>query len=264
MAQVTILGARGSISLSGSRFLRYGGATSCVLLEMAGETVLLDAGSGLLNYTGQGSDGEVHMLISHTHVDHIIGLPSFAPFFDEKGRYRIYGKTRQGLNIAEQIAALMRPPLWPAGLGSFKASIRFRAVEGSFSIGEIMVDCMESNHPGGSTIYKLSHGDKSVVYATDFEHDSYHSARLAEFSDGCSLLIYDSHFFEDEYHGHEGWGHSTAVQGVKLKQLCGAKQLLLFHHSPAHSDVELDKRQEYISTLEGNCTFAKYGEVIQL
>ena len=262
IAKITILGARGSTSLSDSRFQRYGGATSCILLQIAGETILLDAGSGLLNFRSKGDAEDIHILISHSHIDHIIGLPTFAPMFHRKRRYHIYGKTRNGLTIAEQIETLMRPPLWPAGTDSFADTTDFHMIDDSFTIGQVTIDCLESNHPDGSTIYKIIHGDKIIVYATDFEHDDYHSGQLAKFAAGCSLLIYDAHYFESEYEDHIGWGHSTAEEGIKLKRLCGAKKLLLFHHSPSHSDDALDELLQQLSETEPDCDYARCGEEI--
>ena len=264
LAKVTILGVRGSMVMSGAGFVRYGGASSCILLQIAGETIFLDAGSGISGYKSQRNAENMHILISHSHIDHIIGFLSFAPLFYAEQRCHIYGKSRGGLTIKEQLLTLISPPLWPTGLESFPAELIFHGIDDSFHIGEVAIDSLESNHPGGSTVYKITYGDKKIVYATDFEHDEYQTPKLAEFAADCSLLIYDAMFFDDEYPPYMGWGHSTVNEGLKLKQLSNSKRMLLFHHSPDHNDLMLDRAQEKISRIDENCSFAKCGEEIFL
>jgi phosphoribosyl 1,2-cyclic phosphodiesterase len=263
-AAVVLLGTRGTIAVSGAEFAVYGGATSCVLVRLGGELIFLDAGTGLVSAVPRLGAGGGHfsILLSHSHIDHIMGLAAFPPLFDKRWRADIYSAERQGLTCREQIEKLMSFPLWPVSPDAFHENTRFLPINGSFSIGNAEVRTMEGGHPGGSTVYRLSCGGKSLVYCTDFEHTDELSARVAEFASGCDLLIYDAQYSAEEFEDRRGWGHSTWDEGVDMAGRCGAKRLVLFHHSPSRTDAELAELQASI----GNeyVIFGKCGEEIVL
>ncbi|MDR0858239.1 MAG: MBL fold metallo-hydrolase [Oscillospiraceae bacterium] len=260
---VKLLGTRGSIPVSGAEYSIYGGATSCVFVRMCGEAIFLDAGSGL--FAGKAcltpEDKRLSILISHPHIDHLLGLTMFAPRFGDV-QTDIYGKVRSGLTIREQLSRLMSLPLWPVSPDSFGADTRYFEPGESFAIGGVEVTTLESNHPGGSTIYRLSNAEKSVVYCSDYEHTELHSDALAEFAADCNLLIYDAQFSDEEYESRKGWGHSTWNEGIRTAERCGAKRLVLFHHAPLRSDSELSQIEA--SAGSGTISFGKCGEEIAL
>jgi phosphoribosyl 1,2-cyclic phosphodiesterase len=266
-AEITlrVLGSRGSTPVHGSDFVRYGGATSCVAVNIGGESIILDAGSGL---TGAAKwipkNSEFSVLISHPHIDHIMGLTSFAPLYDPEYSVRIFAAEHGGLDTREQVERLMSAPLWPMDSKVFSDGTRFCDIDGAFHIGAVRVDTIEGNHPGGCTVYKLTHGGRSVVYCTDFEHDRLHSERLAQFAERCELLIYDAQFSDAEYEAKRGWGHSTWEEAVRLARRCGARRLLMFHHSPSRTDEELDAVEAYMCDVYPGLSFAKSGEVVVL
>ena len=165
---LTVLGTRGSMAVTGSDKIKYGCGTSCYLVETEDETVIMDAGSGILNLSDTGKE-KVSLLITHTHIDHILGLPMFLGDFRGKELW-IYGETRGGAPIKQQLEMYMKPPLWPVGFDVFPVDIEFRGISPSFNIGDIKVTTMEANHPGGSTIFGLEYDGRKIVYATDFEH----------------------------------------------------------------------------------------------
>ncbi len=194
--KITILGARGSIPTDGTEFSEFGGGTSCFLVETDSQAVFLDAGSGLLHAPDTG-DKPVSFLITHSHVDHIMGIP-LAPLFLSGKRVDIYLKTRNGLDAAGQLSALMNPPLWPVGLDIYPCEPVFHDTEFPFALGNIKVSGMEANHPGGATVYRLEHEGKTLVYATDHEHTEEKQKELAEFAHNADLILYDAQYTDEE------------------------------------------------------------------
>ena len=263
-AKVKLLGVRGSLPVNDAAFVKYGGATSCLLFEAGGETIFLDAGTGILTGADIPSGKRISILVTHSHIDHILGFPMCPFIYDETNEVDLYLSTRQGRDAKTQISALMSNPLWPTGIESVMAKLTFYDVPETFFIGGIKVGAMESSHPGGSTIYKLSVGDKSLVYATDFEHDEYNSERLATFAENCSILIYDSQFLDSEYAEKRGWGHSTFEEGIKMGARCKAGITVFFHHDPMRTDAQLDEIAKYAGSVDITCRIGISGEAIEL
>jgi phosphoribosyl 1,2-cyclic phosphodiesterase len=262
--RVTFLGTRGSVPVCGEDFALYGGDTSCVLVRMGGEEIILDAGSGLMRAADL-LGSSAHILITHPHIDHMLGLMCFPPLFDESCSFTIMTQPRQGLSAAGQVSALMRPPLWPVTSGKFLADVRFCDItEQNFKIGNVSVEVMESGHPGGCSLFRLSHGNTDIAYCTDLEHGANLSAVLETFAKDVSLLVYDAYFTDEEYADKRGWGHSTWREGVKLAIRCGAKTLVLTHHSPTRTDAELEESERLARQEFPGCAFAKCGMEIDL
>jgi ribonuclease BN (tRNA processing enzyme) len=263
---VIFLGTRGAVPVDGPAFSAYGGATSCVLARMGGENILLDAGSGLLRAAPllPAEGGRVSLLLSHPHVDHMIGLPAFAPLYNPAFQIDLYAANRGGLSAREQVERLMSFPLWPIGPEVFSVETGFFDVRPRFSIGAVEVETTEGSHPGGATVYRLSHGGRSLVYCTDFEHGDDASRRLADLAAGCDLLIYDAQFSDAEYEGKRGWGHSTWDEGIRAARRCGARLLALFHHDPARTDDALRDIEARLKNDFPGLFFSKCGEVISL
>jgi phosphoribosyl 1,2-cyclic phosphodiesterase len=265
-AKVVLLGTRGTISAEGDKFALYGGATSCVLARVGGELIFLDAGSGIIHAEDflEAEDRRLSILLSHPHSDHIMGLLVFPPLFNPAFNIAIYAAERGGLSARGQLERLMSAPLWPVTPAVFAPGVEFNTPEQSFKIGQVNIDTMEAKHPGGSTIYRLSCGGKSIVYAVDFEHEEGVSARLADFAAGCDLLIYDAQYSDEEYESKRGWGHSTWNEGAKAAERCGAKKLVLIHHDPWRTDEELGDIERSMREKHKNLSFGKHGEEIIL
>ncbi|MBR3306246.1 MAG: MBL fold metallo-hydrolase [Lachnospiraceae bacterium] len=258
--KVTLLGVRGSIPTDGKDHLEFGGATSCVLVQACGQAVYLDGGSGML-HSPDTSEESASVLFTHTHVDHMIGLP-ISPLLLSKRRVDIYGKTRDGLDIRQQLERLMSLPLWPAGVEVYPSELHFHETEQFMNIGGISVSCMEANHPGGSLIYRLEHEGKSLVYATDHEHSTEKQAELADFAEAADLILYDAQYTDEEYEKMKGFGHSTVAEGLKLLNSSKAKRILFVHHDPRHTDDMLKKSEEGLK--DTRAAFARQGMVIRL
>jgi len=267
-ARVTFYGTRGSMPIAGHMYDQFGGATSCVLLELGGQIILLDAGSGLLGASGYFSalpGGTATLLLSHSHLDHIMGLLSFGALSREQWQFDICGPVLSGLSVRQQLTRLMSPPLWPVGPGdAFAPQTRYIDLKpGTFHIGPVRVTAQVGNHPGGAYLYRLEHGGKSVVYATDFEHTKEALSRLEPLARGCDLLIMDAQFSDAEYQAFAmGWGHATWEAVTALSRQWGVKRTRMFHHSRKLDDDALLEREVEARALNANCAFARSMEVV--
>ena len=268
-----ILGSRGSMPVEGENFSIYGGSTSCYQVLAGDEEIYLDAGSGIFNASPL-KNSHITILLTHMHIDHIIGLPFFLALTEKDRTIDIYSQERSGLLPQDAIDRLISPPFWPIKISSYPADVNFKIlpkkflVSGDqyhFSIGNVSVDAIEGNHPGGSTIYKLSYNGKSIVYATDFEHNSIESCKtLINFAKNCDLLLYDAQYIDEEYHKYQGYGHSTPEAGIKIAEESGAKKIIFIHHSPGRTDKELSELENKIFECNKNISFAKIGDEIVL
>lgn len=264
MLEVKLLGTRGSIPVTGSEFSKYGGDTSCVLVQSEKTCIILDAGTGLRN-SKPGRHKDVHILLSHAHIDHLLGLPMFYPAFRGAVSARLYARPRDGLGARAQLERLMSLPLWPVGPEVFGEHLSFSDIaDDEFEIGDIRVRVAEGNHPGGALVYRLESGGKSLVYCTDFEHGSGHTERVIDFASGCGLLIYDASYSEDEYPRFVGWGHSTWQMGAKIGSAAGAGRVAMFHHSATRTDARLSEIEAAFCAERPDCEFGKEGSVFKL
>lgn len=265
-ASICFLGTRGTISVEGTEFSRYGGATACALLRLGGLNFVLDAGTGLLHLESQLAEHEkeLHLMISHPHYDHIIGLPPTPLLYDPSYHFNIYAQSRRGLSPEQQIALLMHPPLWPVGPEAFKANVRYHTLVSDFSIGEVSVRLLNGAHPGGSTVFRFDWRGRSVVYASDYELDEKSRAPLADFAKDCTLLLCDGQYTEEEFEPYRGFGHSTWQAAAALSQDCGAKLLRILHHAPWRTDAQLDAATPDLQRICVGAAFARYREEIIL
>ena len=265
MVQVKVLGTRGSVPVSGSDFSVFGGSTSAYMLQAGEEVLFLDAGTGIRNVQAEDVRGDhIHILLTHTHIDHILGLPFFLLEHCLGKEVEIYGRSRRGENIEEQLNHLFSLPLWPAPLKTYPG-IRYIFHEVSqegFQVGPFRVRAMESNHPGGSLIYRVDVRGKSIVFATDFEHGEEASAALAAFSAGADLILYDGQYTEENYPKHRNFGHSTPEEGLRILEQAGAGRLLIVHHDPGQTDRMLSAREK--AAGQENVSFAREKETVIL
>ena len=262
--KLTVLGVRGSMPIEGKKFEFYGGATSCFKIQAGNEEIYLDAGSGIVS-AKPAPDSRITILLTHMHLDHIIGLPFFAALSQINRSVDIYAKERSGLNTQAAIDKLISPPFWPLKVGDYPANINFHDLpKNIFHIGAVTVDFMEGNHLQGSTIFKLSYFGKSLVYATDFEHTPKSCAALANFSKGCDLLLYDAQYKEKEYDKYRGYGHSTPTAGLEVADKASSKKILFVHHDPRRIDEELQAMEREVIGQNKNAAFAKINDEILL
>jgi phosphoribosyl 1,2-cyclic phosphodiesterase len=243
-------GVRGGIATPGAGTLRYGGNTSCVEVWCGPHLLILDAGTGLRGL-GQKlmSDARpmtADLLLSHTHLDHICGLPFFQPNFDPAARLRIWGGhlPRPGY-LARALAASWSPPLMPDMASVFRAAITcvdFAAGDSFTPHPGLSVRTARLNHPGQATGYRIEWGGRSVAYLTDMEHPAEGiDPTVRALAERADLLIYDASYTDEEYAIRAGWGHSTWREAVRLADAAEVGKLLLFHHDSSHDDAFMDK-----------------------
>ncbi len=259
--RIRFWGTRGSLPKPGKTTLRYGGNTSCVELRTgAGTLIVLDCGTGahelgqaLLESAASPLRG--HLLISHTHWDHIQGFPFFAPLFARDTEWDIYAPGGLGKRLEETLAGQMEYTYFPVTLEQLDATVRYHdLVEGAFEIDDVHVTARFLNHPALTLGYRLEVGGASVVYAVDHEpHSSHHTdaddpepvhqedRRHIEFCAGADLVIHDATYTLAEYSKRIGWGHSPVEYAVDVAVAAGARRLALFHHAPMRDDDAVDR-----------------------
>jgi phosphoribosyl 1,2-cyclic phosphodiesterase len=262
--KLRIWGARGTGPTPAADRLAFGGNTSCAAVDLGqGSQIVLDCGSGLgslgsaLVAQGNAPPGRFHIFISHYHFDHIEGLPRFHPLYDPKSEITIHGADADGRSVREILESYMCPPYFPVSLASVPSRLDYRRVDSSDpqTIADVTVRSLPVNHPDGCQSYRLDHGKRSIVYATDHEHgDEPIDRALLEFARGTDYLIYDATYQPAEYEElRRGWGHSTWYAAVQLAVAAEVGTLVLFHHHPEHSDDDLRRvleitRREFSAT----------------
>ncbi|MCR4744751.1 MAG: MBL fold metallo-hydrolase [Lachnospiraceae bacterium] len=266
-----ILGCRGSVPIEGEDFKIYGGATSsiCVLAETTSdaghvtEEIYLDSGSGIVNAKPL-PDSHISILISHMHIDHLVGMTSFPALSQKDRRIDIYAAARNGLKVNDAIDKLFSPPYWPLKVTDYPSDARYYELKENFNIGNVKIKNIEVNHPGGSSTYKIEFAGKNIVYAIDFEHNENELKKLADFSRNADLMIYDGQYTPDEYPGCFGYGHSIPEVGIEFAKNNGIKRILFSHHAPEHTDSFLSEWEKKIKEIFPDSSFAKAGMEIKI
>lgn len=259
---VRFWGTRGSLAKPGPSTLRYGGNTSCVEVRAGGTLIILDCGTGVHDL-GQAllsapPPQNGHLLISHTHWDHIQGFPFFAPLFVPGNSWDIYAPGKLGQELEQTLAGQMEYNYFPITLEQLGAAIRFHDLgEGRLTIDGVHVTAQYLNHPALALGYRLESGGSTVVYAVDHEphapnpvarpgeppthiEDRRHVDLLAR----ADLVIHDAQYRIDEYAQKTGWGHTPAEWATDYAVAAGARRLALFHHDPLRDDDALDRLVE--------------------
>lgn len=244
---VRFWGVRGSIACAGPATARYGGNTSSVEMRCGERMLLFDAGTGI-RYLGKELEGrtlDTDLFFTHTHFDHVCGLPFFRPLFEPRNRFRLWaGHLGEGMTLRRVLSEFMMSPLFPVPPEVFRAQIEYRDFDAGETIrptSGIEVKSGRLNHPDGSTGYRVEFAGRSVCYITDTEHvPGKRDRNVVELMAGADLVIYDCMYTDAEYPRFAGWGHSTWQEGVRLCREAGAKRLAVFHHDPDHDDAILD------------------------
>ncbi len=250
--RVKFWGCRGSIACPSPRHLKYGGNTTCLEVDAGGHKFILDSGTGVRNLGREmlsSGKHQFHMLLTHTHWDHINGFPFFAPAFDPKETFHVLaGHMQDKGGIKGVFATQMDNPVFPVPLEAMQAKLvfeDFRAGEDLDLTRNVRIRTAPLNHPNGATGYRIDCGGKSICLITDTEHiPAQPDENILGLVEGTDIMIYDSTYTEEEFSEHVGWGHSTWEEGVRLCKAANVKQLAIFHHDPDHDDAFMDQLEE--------------------
>jgi phosphoribosyl 1,2-cyclic phosphodiesterase len=262
--RVTFWGTRGSMAKAGPSTVRYGGNTSCVEVRSdSGTLVVIDCGTGLHGLGAKlmagGASVRGHVLIGHTHWDHIQGFPFFTPLFVPGNEWDVYAPRGFGASLRDSLAGQMHHRYFPVGLDALGATIRYHdLLEGHFQVGDLTIHAQYLNHTSLTLGYRIEGDGVTVVYSCDHEPHAHGCAggeapleggdlRHAEFLRGADLVIHDAQYTPEEYSKKIGWGHATPQYAIAACKAAGARQLALTHHDPARTDDDLDR---VLATIE--------------
>lgn len=282
--KVRFWGVRGSYPVPGTNTVRYGGNTSCVEIRCADEKtpdaprLILDAGTGLRRLgkelmQGEFAEGkgEAHLLVTHTHWDHIQGLPFFSPLYMAGNRFHVYARQRDDTHLKAVFALQSDNPYFSVPFEAAAADISFTELsdDARFEIGPVKVRCARLNHPWIAIAFRIDYQGASVAYVTDTAPfrdilieqkfirqppkpgDPLHpedAAKLKSMRDGvvrlcegANLVIYDTQFTPQEYAQRPHWGHSCPEDAIEIAREAGAQSLMLYHHAPERTDQQIDE-----------------------
>jgi phosphoribosyl 1,2-cyclic phosphodiesterase len=250
LLDVTFYGVRGSTPCPSRDNQRYGGNTSCVALEVAGEDpIVLDLGTGLRFWgerLGCAPAFRGTALVSHLHWDHVQGLPFFMPINRPGARLDVIGPSHDGATLEESFSVFMRPPYFPIAVDDLLGDVTFRDVEhGEIEIGRAEVTIRQVPHVGATNGYRVDWAGGSVAYVSDHQEPcgrpGHVDDAVLELCRGVDLLIHDAQYTPDEFDQRATWGHCTVQYAVEVAKQAGVRQLALFHHDPARHDDHVDE-----------------------
>lgn len=244
-------GVRGSIPTSGSDTTRYGGSTSCLVVSENDQLLVLDGGSGMqqLYFGSNIAYRRIDILLTHFHLDHLQGLGFFKPLFDPGMEVHIWGPTSSTHSLHSRLSRYLSPPLFPVLIRDLPCKLHLHEIENSdFNIGSFNISSRYVIHPGPTVGFRIRNQKSSFTYIPDHEpalgcdgmineHKWVSGFDIANHTD---LLYHDAQYTPEEYKIRIGWGHSSMLDTLRFAAFTGAKQLLLAHHDPGHTDDQLD------------------------
>ena len=263
-------GVRGSLACPGPETIRYGGNTSCIEVNCGSDVLVLDCGTGIRrlgkDLVERGVDG-FDILFSHTHIDHLVGLPFFLPVQNQGSSITLWAGHLDGqYNLRGAITSMMQAPLFPLPLDALKAELEFkefRTGDGIEPRPGIEIGTGPLNHPDGATGYRINFDGRSICYITDTEHvPGKNDESILSLVKDADIMIYDSTFTEAEFEDCRGWGHSTWEEGARLADLAGVKVFVAFHHDPWHDDDIMDEIAGRLEKRRPGSIVAREGMVL--
>lgn len=257
--KIRIWGCRGSLPSPGPENFRFGGHTSCVQVIQDDQMLILDGGSGLQKL-GTGLPpgvNDINILITHLHLDHLMGLGFFNALYSPYCRVKIWGPTGTGDSLEKRLRRYFSPPLFPVRLQDLPTQPEILELnESEFEIGPFRIHTEYICHPGPTVGYRIEAGGSVLTYLPDHE-PALGASNFPEnplwtsgfnLAHNCDLLLHDAQYSDAEYKNCVGWGHSSIRQAIQFAGMTNAKKVLLFHHDPTHSDEVIEKN--YLEVVE--------------
>ncbi|HEY3522848.1 MAG TPA: MBL fold metallo-hydrolase [Candidatus Limnocylindrales bacterium] len=272
---VTIWGSRGSLASAGRGTVRYGGNTACVEVRTSPEAaILLDAGTGIrpAGIALADRDIAVHILLTHLHMDHILGLGFFRPLFEPGREVHVWGPPSTTRDLRARLSRYLSPPLFPVRIRDIAARLTLHDVpHGTWMIGNAIVAARAVIHPGPTVGYRIETPAGSLAYVPDHEpalgglaHRGWLSGY--DLARNVDVLLHDGQYSDAEYTERTGWGHSSVTHAARFADLAGARTLMLIHHDPDHDDETVDALVASARDVRqaGSVQGAREGDVIDL
>lgn len=269
---VRFWGVRGSIPVPGPGTARYGGNTTCIEVRCGDRLIVFDAGTGArglgLSLLG-GPPADLDLFFTHTHWDHVAGLPFFVPAYDPRSTIRMWaGHLEDGRTLRDVLLNLMLAPLFPVPLQGLRASIAFNDFECGAAFEPapgVAVRTGWLNHPNRAVGYRVEHAGRAFALITDTEHFADRmDESVVELARGADYMVYDSMYADETYPRHVGWGHSTWQEAIRVGEAAGVKRVVLFHHDPGHDDDAMDRIAEAAERMRPGTVVAREGMVLTL
>ncbi len=249
--EIRFWGTRGSIPSPGPQTLEFGGNTTCVEVTLnSGRRIVIDAGTGIRVLGEQlktsAATVRMHLLLTHNHWDHLLGLPFFDPIYRADTEILIDGWPLAFQALTRVFDDHMGDGFFPVAFDQLKARISFinRLARGPLVLDDVLIEAMPVNHPQGCLGFRFREGNRTLVFITDNELGQDEGRRFRDFvrfAQDCDLLIHDAQYLPEEMPEHRGWGHSTYEEAVRLAVEAKAKRLILTHHDPGRSDAEVKR-----------------------
>ncbi|MCP5464386.1 MAG: MBL fold metallo-hydrolase [Deltaproteobacteria bacterium] len=252
--EIRFWGTRGSIARPGKEFSKFGGNTSCVSIACQNNLYICDAGTGLKNLGDELAKHNpyqnIFIIVSHFHLDHVAGLPFFAPFYKKNHNIFLTGPASSVSKLKTSLNKIFDRELFPVNWNQLLGKPKLLTHKEIMQKANATLDFIRLNHPGQTYGLKITTGSKSVVYFCDqeplnqFEHlpkrqIANHKKNTQKFLQQTSVLISDAHFFNNQYKQHRGWGHSSWQHAIALASEAHAKKLILTHHAPENTDKDI-------------------------
>jgi phosphoribosyl 1,2-cyclic phosphodiesterase len=279
--QARVWGCRGSLATPGADTVRYGGNTSCVEVRLeSGHLLILDAGTGIRPLgAAMGTEpfDELHIFLTHLHLDHVQGLGFFRPLFRPGAKVHLWGPASPVQSLADRIAIYLSPPLFPVRLADIPADITFHdAPKDAVTIGSATVRAANVAHQGPTVGYRIEENGRTLAYLPDHEpslgmelaHQPPEWISGHEVAKGADVLLHDAQYGDDEYPSYVGWGHSSIEHVMGFANKADVGMTVLFHHDPYHTDDELEAllvdAQRQCETVGDDVCLAHEGMTIAL
>ncbi len=249
--KITLWGVRGSIQTSGPNTKNYGSRTSCAFVSEDDHALILDAGSGIQQFNSIGfAKKRIDVLLTHLHMDHILGLGFFSPFFDPLMEAHIWGPKIKSESLRSRLSRYLSPPLFPVLLRDLPCKLIFHEIGNSdFEVNHFKIKSNYVIHPGPTVGFRVTGRNSAFTYIPDHEPALGCCGMIKDpkwisgynLAKDTDVLYHDGQYTAGEYANKKGWGHSSVEDAVLFAAETHVKRLIIAHHDPSHSDEQLSK-----------------------